>query len=225
MPPPTLCLLCSQHLPLAAFTASVLPLSFIPFRWQCERDLGPFAKTRPGEQRFPYPALLQAVDDFIDALLTPKNEVGARWQCMWVCVGGGGGGGACARATCGVLNRVECMLRSWLPACTSPHRACGLAQPCPSPRCKVHCYGSMQSFRCGLALPNHTTYLGASTPPIHCGPVQACCPEVANTSCCVPHLHLLPLTSFPRHLRSLAPSPSASRPSSVRTIWTWSCAR
>jgi hypothetical protein len=44
-------------------------------RWQCDQSLGPFSGTDPREARFPYPALLEAVDDFIDALLTPKNDV------------------------------------------------------------------------------------------------------------------------------------------------------
>eukprot|EP00983_Pelagomonas_calceolata_P109239 1159539-Pelagomonas_calceolata.AAC.5 len=43
-------------------------------RWQCNQRLGPSPGTNARETRFPYPELLETIDDFIDALLTPKNE-------------------------------------------------------------------------------------------------------------------------------------------------------
>ncbi|KAF5837275.1 hypothetical protein DUNSADRAFT_4602 [Dunaliella salina] len=43
-------------------------------KWQCSQRLGPSPGTNSREARFPYLELLEAIDDFIDALLTPKNQ-------------------------------------------------------------------------------------------------------------------------------------------------------
>lgn len=56
-------------------TKSVRFLERMFTKWQCNQRLGPSPGTNARETRFPYPELLETIDDFIDALLTPKNEV------------------------------------------------------------------------------------------------------------------------------------------------------
>lgn len=46
-------------------------------RWGCKKQLGPSSGARPAKDASPYPQLMEAIDDFIDALLTPKDVVSA----------------------------------------------------------------------------------------------------------------------------------------------------